>query len=192
LAEPTPATPPRAAVTPLAPARYKVQFTASTKLRDKLERLQALTREDLATVIEAAVTERLERIESKRFGLTRSPRKSLEQTDASPRSRYLPASVRRIVRQRDGNQCTFINQNGSRCAERRRLEFHHREPYGRGGAHSHDNVCVMCRAHNAYLAELDYGKERMEQYRRLPDHDRRYAGISKRTATTIRSSPTLY
>jgi hypothetical protein len=27
----------------------------------------------------------------------------------------------------------------------------------------------MCREHNAYLAELEYGKERMEQYRRRPD-----------------------
>jgi hypothetical protein len=29
-------------VEPLAPTRYKVRFTASTELRDKLERLQAL------------------------------------------------------------------------------------------------------------------------------------------------------
>jgi hypothetical protein len=27
----------------------------------------------------------------------------------------------------------------------------------------------MCREHNAYVAELDYGKEQMEQYRRRPD-----------------------
>ncbi len=169
LAEPVPSTPPPATLTPLAPTRYKVQFTASAELRDKLERLQALTHEDLATAIEAAVTEKLERLESRRFGLTKSPRKSLDQTDTTPSSRYLPAPVRRVVRQRDGNRCTFIHRDGSRCAERRRLEFHHREPYGRGGAHSPDNVCVMCREHNAYVAELDYGKERMERYRRRPD-----------------------
>jgi hypothetical protein len=157
------------AVTPLAPTRYKIQFTASAELRDKLERLQALTREDLATVIEASVAEKLERLESKRFGLTKSPRKTLEQTHTAPSSRYLPAPVRRIVRQRDGNQCTFIHPSGSRCSERRGLEFHHREPYGRGGDHSPDNVCVMCREHNAYLAEVEYGKKRMERYRRRPD-----------------------
>ena len=158
-----------AAVTPLAPARYKVQFTASAELREKLERLQALTREDLVTVIENAVNDKLERIEAKRFGLTKSPRKTLGQTDTSPTSRYLPAPVRRVVRQRYGNRCTFINENGSQCAERRGLEFHHREPYGKGGAHSPDNVCVMCRSHNAYLAERDYGKEWMRQYRSRPD-----------------------
>jgi hypothetical protein len=163
------ATPLRAGVTSLSPARYKVQFTASAELRDKLERLQTLTGDDLATTIEAAVTERLAGLESKRFGLTSAPRKRLDDADTRASSRYLPAPVRRIVRQRDGSQCTFVNRNGTRCTERRRLEFHHRDPYGRGGAHTPDNVCLMCRAHNAYLAELDYGKERMERYRRRPD-----------------------
>lgn len=157
-----------AVMLPLASARYKVQFTASAELHDKLERLQALTRDDLATVIDVAVTEKLERVESRRFGSTRSPRTSLDQTDTTPSSRYIPAAVRRVVRQRDGNQCTFVGQSGARCTERRNLELHHREPFGRGGAHSPDNVCVMCSEHNAYLAERDYGKERMRQYRR-PD-----------------------
>jgi hypothetical protein len=52
-----------AAVEPLSPARYKVQFTASAELHDKLERLTALLRSqvpdvDLAAVIERAVTTR--------------------------------------------------------------------------------------------------------------------------------------
>jgi hypothetical protein len=58
-----------AVVEPLAPSRYKVQFTASAQLKDKLERLQALLRSevpdgDLAAVIEKAVTEKLERLEN--------------------------------------------------------------------------------------------------------------------------------
>jgi hypothetical protein len=49
---------------PLATARYKVQFTASGELREKLGRLQALMGKDLAAVIEAAVTEKLEKARS--------------------------------------------------------------------------------------------------------------------------------
>jgi hypothetical protein len=94
----------------------------------------------------------------------------LDETDTSPRSRHLPAAVRRSVHERDGDQCTFLLRNGTRCPERRSLEFHHRHPYGRGGNHDPDNVCLMCRQHNAFLAELDYGKEHMEQYRRRGDH----------------------
>jgi 5-methylcytosine-specific restriction endonuclease McrA len=165
-----PPPPPQAsAVTALAPARYKVQFTARAELRDKLERLQILLGHDLATAIEAAVTEKLERLEAKRFGLTKTPRRTLDETDTSPRSRHLPAAVRRSVRARDGDQCTFLLRNGARCAERRSLEFHHRHPYGRGGNHDPENVCLMCRQHNAFLAELNYGKEHMEQYRRRGD-----------------------
>lgn len=162
-------TPPVAAIAPLSPARYKVQFTASPGLRDKLDRLQALLHQDLEGVIEAAVTEELARVESKRFGMTKAPRKDLSDTDTSPRSRHLPAAVKRVVRGRDGNQCTFILGNGSRCGERRWLEFHHQHAYGRGGSHDPGNVCLMCREHNAHLAEVDYGKGRIAQHRRGPD-----------------------
>jgi len=107
-------TPPRRpTVEPLAPALYKVTFTASADLHDKLERLQALMRSalpdaDLAAVIEQAVSEKLERLEAKRFAKVQKPRKTLSQADASPSSRYIPAPVRRAVHERDGGQCRFV------------------------------------------------------------------------------------
>lgn len=36
---------------------------------------------DLAAVIEAAVSEKLERLEAKRYGATKNPRKSVERSD---------------------------------------------------------------------------------------------------------------
>jgi len=163
-APPPPAPPP--VVQPIAPARYKVAFTASAEFRDKLERLQALMHVDLADAIEAAVTEKLERLEAKRFAETKTPRKSLEETDTSASSRYMPAAVRRVVRRRDGDQCTFVDGHGRRCTERRGLEFHHDDPFGRGGDRTPQNIRLLCRAHNAYLAERDYGKDVMDEYRR--------------------------
>ena len=159
-----------AVVEPLAPARYKVQFTASGPLHDKLERLRALMRSsvpdgDLAAIIEEAVTEKLERLEAKRFAKTKAPRKSLEQTDTSPSSRYIPAPVKRAVRERDGDQCTFVDEQRRRCTARDRLEFHHRQPYGRGGDHSPENLQLTCRTHNGYFAEWDYGRQVMERFR---------------------------
>ena len=141
-------------------------FTASRELRDKLERLQSLMEEDLAAVIEAAVTEKLERLEAKRYAETKHPRKNLEQTDTSPSSRYMPAAVRRAVRKRDSDQCGFIDHKGRRCTERRNLEFHHHDPFGRGGTHDPEQISLRCRAHNVYLAEQEYGKEKMDRYRR--------------------------
>jgi len=65
-------------VEPLSPGRYKVQFTASADLRDKLERLTALMRSsvpdgDLGAIIEHGVTEKLERLEARRFAKTNAP-----------------------------------------------------------------------------------------------------------------------
>jgi 5-methylcytosine-specific restriction endonuclease McrA len=175
-------------VQPLSPGRYKVQFTASAEFHRKLERLQALTDSkasagDLAAVIEQAVTEKLERLEARRFGRTRAPRKSTAETnlrqrsgtvrtdteqgrDSAPSSRHIPAAVRRAVYERDSGRCRYVNEQGRRCEERDRLEFHHRHPFGFGGEHSVKNVRLMCQAHNAFLAECDYGRAAMASHRR--------------------------
>ncbi len=170
-ASPRPASPRPATVEPLAPARYKVCFTASAELRDKLERLQALMRSsvpdgDLAKIIDVAVTTELERIEAKRFAKTKAPRKGLAETDTTPKSRYIPAAVRRVVHERDGGRCTYKDKHGRRCTRRHDLEFHHRRPFGRGGDHSPEVLCLLCKTHNALLAERDYGKEVMARFRR--------------------------
>ena len=160
-------------VLPLSPGRYKVQFTASAEFHDKLEQLRGLmgsTVSDLAAVIEQAVTEKLERLEAGRFARTRAPRNGRAETGTEartgPSSRHIPAAVRRAVRERDGNRCRYVDEQGRRCPEGHRLEFHHRRPFGLGGDHSVSNIRLMCRAHNAYPAECDYGREAMASHRR--------------------------
>jgi hypothetical protein len=155
----------------LSPARYRIQFTASAELRDKLERLQALLRlsgadVDLAAVIDMAVTEKLLRLEAQRFARVKAPRKSLSKSDTSPSSRHLPAAVKRAVHERDDGRCRYVDAQGRRCTAREGLEFHHRHPFGYGGDHSPANIVLMCRSHNGYLAEIDYGRHLIETHRR--------------------------
>ncbi len=171
VASPPPRTPARPAVVePLRPDRFSVKFTANAVLREKLERLQALMPDaDLAGIIEAAVTEKLERLEARRFAKTKTPRKSLAETDTTPSTRYLPAALRRAVYERDGGRCRYVDPKGRRCTARRRLEFHHRQPYGLRGDHSLENVELQCKVHNTFLAERDYGKAKMARYRRARD-----------------------
>ena len=168
-AVPHPVPAPTACFQPLAPSRYKVHFTAGAELRDKLERLRALLRSevpngDLAAIIEQAVTEKLERLEARRFGRARSPRKKPARISADPSSRHIPASVRRAVHRRDGGRCCFVDAYGRRCSERHRLEYHHRHPFGLGGSNHPDNICLMCRTHNRYLAEVDYGTKTLARH----------------------------
>jgi hypothetical protein len=159
-----------ARIEPLSPSRYKVQFTASAELRDKLERLKDLMGSsvpdgDLATIIDAAVTEAIERLEARRFGRTKAPRKQLSDTVTAPATRHVPAAIRRAVHERDGGRCRYTDAQGRRCTARV-VQFHHGHPFAVGGDHSLGNVCLLCEAHNDYLARLDFGAEAVGRHRR--------------------------
>ena len=165
-------------MTPIAPLRYKVQFTAGAELHDKLVRAQALLRRqipdgDLAAVVERAMSLLLRELERAKFAATPSPRKSAAEADPTPRSRHIPDPIRREVWERDGGQCTFRDRHGRRCPARERLEFHHADPFGRGGEHGMANVRLLCTAHNGFQAELDYGDAFMAARRRR----RRQGGV---------------
>jgi hypothetical protein len=125
-------------VQPLSPGRYKVQFTASAEFHRKLERLQALMGAKGLDGDLAAVIEQ-------------AVTEKLERLEASRFARTKAA--------RKGPAETHKT-------ERNRLQFHHRHPFGLGGEHSVGNIRLMCRAHNAYLAECDYGREAMARHRR--------------------------
>jgi hypothetical protein len=172
---PVPPPAPTVPVEPLALARYKVQFTAGAELHEKLERLRSLMRSqvpdgDLAAIIEQAVTEKLERLEARRFAKTQKPRKSLSDTDTSARSRYIPAAVKRTVSERDGRQCHYRNEQGRRCTERIALEHHHVYPFGFGGDHRPSELRLLCRAHNRLNREHDYGKATIARKASSKDH----------------------
>jgi 5-methylcytosine-specific restriction endonuclease McrA len=159
-------------IEPLSPGRYRVQFTASAPFRDKLERLAAPMRSsvpdgDLSAILEQAVTEKLERVEAKRFAKTNAPRRGLSGSDSSPSTRHLPAAVRRAVYERDEGRCRYVDQQGRRCTARDGLEFHHRRPFGYGGEHSLANIALACKCHNRFLAEIDYGREAMARHRHV-------------------------
>jgi hypothetical protein len=153
-----------------------VQFTASAGLRDKLERLRALMRSevpdgDLAAIIERAVSEKLERLEARRFASTRRllrdpAGEGLPEGGVAQASRHIPAAVRRAVHERDEGRCSYVDAQGRRCPERGRLEYHHRRPFGFGGDHAVKNISLMCPAHNGYLAECDYGRAAIDRHRK--------------------------
>jgi hypothetical protein len=145
-------------VTPLAPERYKVQFTIDQKMHDKLRRAQDLLRHavptgDPAEIFDRALTLLIEQLEKAKIaGATRAGR----QRPLAPESRRVPAAVRRIVWARDGGRCAFVGGEG-RCRETAFLEFHHVTPYARGGKATADQIQLRCRAHNQYEAVEAFG-----------------------------------
>jgi hypothetical protein len=152
----------RPAVTPLAPERYQITFTASSGTREKLRLAQDLMRHtipsgDTATIFDEALTALIEKAARRKFADTTQPRASRRTADGS---RHVSASVRRAVWVRDLGCCAFMSGDGRRCGERGFVEFHHVVPYGVGGPPTVDNLELRCRAHNAYEANLYYGTRR--------------------------------
>jgi hypothetical protein len=148
-------------VAPLAPQRYRVQFSIAEHTERKLRRLQELLKREIpdgdpAEIFDRAVTLLLEKVESRKNGATTTLRTVRAE---KPGSRHAPAATRRQVASRDGGQCTFVGAAGRRCTERAYVEYHHAGvPFAHGGASGAGNITLHCRAHNAYEGERIFGR----------------------------------
>jgi 5-methylcytosine-specific restriction endonuclease McrA len=150
---------PVAVVAPLAPERYRLQFTVDRKTLDKLRRAQDLLRHsvptgDPAAVFDRALTLLLAELERTRLAATNHPRTA--PVTLTSRSRHIPAAVKRVVWTRDKGRCAFVGQTG-RCTETGFLQFHHVVPYAVGGRSVTENIQLRCAAHNAHEAEVYFG-----------------------------------
>jgi hypothetical protein len=148
-----------AAITPLAPERYQIRFTASAETYRKLRQAQELLGHgvpsgDVAAIVDRALSALLADLTRKKLAATERPRAARPTTAGS---RHVPAQVRRDVWRRDGGQCAFVAGSGLRCSARKALEFHHVHPYAVGGDASVGNIELRCRNHNAFEAEVFYG-----------------------------------
>jgi 5-methylcytosine-specific restriction endonuclease McrA len=148
----------RPVVAPLAPERFKIQFTVSRETYDKLRRAQELLRHsirngDPAAIFDRALTLLIAEAERAKLAATARPRRS---RTTGGRSRHVPAAVKRAVWKRDAGQCAFTGAEG-RCTEHGLLEFHHVVPYADGGRTDVENVQLRCRAHNGYESERWFG-----------------------------------
>ncbi len=163
---------PRPKTEPLAPGRYKLQFTVGEETHTKLRRVQDLLRHrlpngDVTEIFDRALTVLLANLEKSKLAATNRPRvPSL----ASKSTRHIPAAVRRAVWARDGGRCRFDGP-AERCSETGLLEFHHLIPYARGGPTTVENLELRCAAHNRYEAEQCFGlfvRESAEIYSSVP------------------------
>jgi hypothetical protein len=148
----------RPTLTPLAPERYRIQFTADRETIELLDRAKALMRHvspagDLAIVFHRALQSLVKDLERTRFAATPRPRRP---ESPGGRGRRIPAAVRREVWRRDGGRCAFVGALG-RCEETGFLEFHHVQPFATGGESTTANIELRCRAHNQYESDLSLG-----------------------------------
>lgn len=174
-----------AAIEPLAPERYKVQFTVSKEMYDKLRFAQALLRHqipdgDMAAIFDRALGALLEELMKQKLAATDRPRGA---SSTNPHSRHIPAEVKRAVWARDGGRCAFVSRMGRRCTEEGFLEFHHVERYASGGEATVENIELRCRAHNGYEAVQAFGRRTAQAVREV---ELSYASVSKQPVAAQR------
>jgi hypothetical protein len=128
--------------------------------------------------MERAFDALLLKLEKQRLGKAKRPLGSPPRSNARPGD--VPRAVRRAVFERDGERCTFVDENGRRCESRTWLELDHRFPRALGGADDASNLSVRCRAHNQLSAECMFGRKHIE---------RRVAARRSRIAATRESRP---
>ncbi len=171
----------RPTVEPVAAGRFVAQFMMDQRMYDDLRRAQALLgvpTGDLTQLIGRALQSLVRELEKRKFAATDRPR---QPRPASSNPRCIPAHVKRAVRERDRDQCTFESDTGHRCTARTRLEFDHIEPVARGGTSSVENLRLRCHAHNQFEAERAFGAGFMHEKREKA----RAAAARKRAAEEV-------
>jgi hypothetical protein len=82
---------------------------------------------------------------------------------APPSAPHVPRAARRAVLERDGLACTWRDADGKHCGARAWLEIDHCHPRAKGGHSQPDNLRILCRAHNHFAAEREYGRAHVER-----------------------------
>jgi 5-methylcytosine-specific restriction endonuclease McrA len=162
-------------VKPLSGRTYSLQLTMTSEMHDRLRHAQRLlshTGARVPDVLDRALRVLIAQLEKRKFAHTdrprsrRSPRRGLvHATGTQTNPRHIPAHVKRAVRERDADQCTYTNDAGQRCPARDHLEWDHVLPVALGGTSTIDNVRQRCRAHNQHVADLAFGPEFMRHKR---------------------------
>ena len=83
----------------------------------------------------------------------------------SAKSRSIPKSVLREVKERDGGRCQFCDPvSGRQCEARLNLEVEHLVPFAKGGTHDPSNLQLLCKNHNQLRAVQHFGADKMKAY----------------------------
>jgi 5-methylcytosine-specific restriction endonuclease McrA len=159
----------------LSANRFGVHFTADSEFLELLEKARALASHrlptgDMAELIKLGLRALIRDVERERFAVGRKSRRAAKTgaTEAHPpggraaavslkRTRHIPAAVARAVYARDQGMCSFVSEDGRRCACRAFLELDHVRPWAAGGASDVANLRLRCRAHNQGSARESFG-----------------------------------
>ncbi|HXH30206.1 MAG TPA: hypothetical protein VNJ01_05285 [Bacteriovoracaceae bacterium] len=167
---------------PQGPKEKKIIL--NLKLQEKIKKLQQSWGEmSEAEILEALIDEKLKQIELKVEGNKQKSIRpyetkvesikqgSLKQAElkvqnkqrpikpVSPtQTRYIPVNVKRVILERSNSQCEYKNKDGTRCKERRNLQYDHVVPFALNGGRTANNIRMLCFSHNQRRSIQTFGR----------------------------------
>lgn len=80
-------------------------------------------------------------------------KKEVPTESTQPTHRGLPSSLKKFVWKRDHGQCQFESSHGKKCGSQWNVQFDHLDPYALGGAHTADNLRLLCFEHHRLISQ---------------------------------------
>ena len=176
----------RESLTPISEDRFRISFSISEQLNQKLEKLKQLLSHVDSSMTTETLLDRLAELGLDKFDPVRAAVRSKERENRtfkiskadmktsppaqevvwpskdrfSKRSRYIAAAERHALSSiYDGHGCQFIDEtSGRRCGSEHFLQMDHELPFSHGGENTADNLRIICGAHNRLL----WKRRRME------------------------------
>jgi 5-methylcytosine-specific restriction enzyme A len=160
--------------------RYELRFSVDEETMRQIARVQELAsgKEERPLSLEEVLKlglssflnrkdpeERAKRREARR--VQRRAKTPKEAKSAPSLSRHIPLAVRDEVYKRDNGTCTYCSPDGTQCRSRVAVELDHVMPFSMGGAHSAENLRLLCARHNRHRSVA--GSDRREEGARSAD-----------------------
>ena len=169
----------RGRIVPRGDGGHEVRLVLTDEEYEQLRQAQALLGHavpsgDLALIYARAMQHFLTHLGKRRHGAGRetpangsAARRSgaSAPSSGSAHTRSIPMASKSLVWKRDGGRCAFVSEDGHRCSATKRLEFDHIVAVAKGGNSTPENLRLLCRAHNQYEAEREFGREYVQAKR---------------------------
>lgn len=150
--------------------RTCLRFSISEKTEEKIKRAKDILvakkgfSGSLEEIFDIALDALLEKKDPKKRLEKQEKKEVVKTKEVKNITRYIPRKIKDLVLKRSQYQCSYVSPDGRRCNCKTGLQIDHIRPYAKSGCNNEENLQALCRAHNLFKAQLDYGKSKMNQF----------------------------
>jgi hypothetical protein len=138
----------------LSEEKVEIKIVVDQKLIEMLDQIKSICSHKNPSMTDSELIQML----AEKFLEKPKPRR-ITPSSKEGSTRYIPAHVKREVRLRDKNTCTYPG-----CKSKHQLEFDHSILVSMGGKSTTENLRILCKVHNQLAAIEKLGLKKMNKY----------------------------